>query len=59
VELSIQCGACRRRYGMVPVGPGVYTVATPGLKNRDSLNEVLGVTELFKKKRNTSQLMLN
>jgi len=31
--IPIQCGACRRRYGVVSVGPGVHTVATPGLKS--------------------------
>jgi len=30
--IPIQCGACRRRYGVVPVDPGVHTVATSGLK---------------------------
>ena len=31
--IPIQCGASRRRYGVVPVGPGVHTVAPPGLKS--------------------------
>jgi len=30
--IPIQCGACRCRYGVVSVGPGVHTEATPGLK---------------------------
>ena len=29
--IPIQCGACRRRYDVVPVRPGVPTVATSGL----------------------------
>ena len=30
--IPIQCGACQRCYGVIPVGPGVHTVASPGLK---------------------------
>ena len=30
--IPIHCGACRRRYGVVPVGPGVHTVVPPELK---------------------------
>jgi len=30
--IRIQYGACRRRCGVIPVGPAVHTVATPGLK---------------------------
>ena len=29
---TVQCGACRCRCGVVPVGPGVHIAATPGLK---------------------------
>jgi len=42
--IPIQCGACRRRYGVVSVDPGVHTVATPGLKSGTvwtSLNLIL------------------
>jgi len=32
--ILIQCSVCRRRYGAVPVGLGVHTVAQPGRKTR-------------------------
>jgi len=49
--IPIQCGACRRRYGVVPVGPGVHTVATPGLKSGTVWTRLWGneyLTPVFK-----------
>jgi len=37
--IPIQCGACRRRYGVVPVGPHR---SDAGTKIRDSVNEAYG-----------------
>ena len=36
--IPIQCGACRRRYGVIPVGHGVSR-RRAGTEHRDNVNE--------------------